>query len=892
MIGLPAGTVTLVFTDIEGSTRLLSFLGSQYEAVLADHRKLLRAAFSSHHGVEVDTQGDAFLYAFGKAHDALAGALAAQRALASHPWPDDAELRVRMGIHTGEPTVTAEGYVGSDVHLGARICATAWGEQILLSDATAHLVADNQDASLRDLGEHTLKDIDTPVGLHQLVAPGLKADFPPARTAPSHPTNLPPTLDPFVGRAEDISELTSLLTSSEVRVVTLTGPGGVGKTRLSLAAGAELLPSFDDGVFFVDLSALSDPALVTGAIAAALGLRESPGRSLSETLTDYLASRQVLLILDNLEHLLTATPDVSALVTSAPSLKVLVTSREPLRIAGEHEVPLAPLGLPSKDADRSVVVSSPAVELFVTRAQALRPGFELTPEEASSVAAICLRLDGLPLAIELAAARTKVLSLSALASRLDQSLAALGHGRRDASARQRTLRGAISWSYELLTPDEQILFRRLVVFAGGFTLEAAEAVCDRDDLSIDVLDGLASLVDKSLVRAREHADRFVMLDTIRSFAGYELEASGEAEEIRRAHADFFRNLAEHLDEALTGPRQGIAAMRLDPEQENFRAALGWSLEHAPETGLRLASALSRYWWRAGILSEGRVWLEKALAVSGGPPHFTAQALRGLARIAQMQGDHIAARSAADRGIAHYGDLGEDVGVAQCLETLAVLAEEEGNYADAGAYTEQMRAIYAEAGHARGVAAALGNLANIALLESDFDRAYSLAEQSLEIDERLRDVEGAAVSQLNMALAALENASLDDARELFRHSLEYALEANSKVVVVSAADGLAAFLVSADPDDSVRLLGAVDQTRMLSGWPREALEQRLYERTITGARVRLGDAELQRLMETGRQQPLETVLRDWLESRNTNTTRPSGSGSDVDASSFLGDASEP
>jgi predicted ATPase/class 3 adenylate cyclase len=892
MTELPAGTVTFVFTDIEGSTRLLASLGSQYEAVLEDHRKLLRDAFSSHHGVEVDTQGDAFFYAFAKAHDALAGALAAQRALASHPWPDDTPLSVRMGIHTGEPTVSSEGYVGGDVHLGARICAAAWGEQILVSDATARLLAANQDASLRDLGEFSLKDIEVPVRLHQVIARDVRADFPPPRTAPTHPTNLPPTLEPLVGRAEDISELTSLLISTEVRVVTLTGPGGVGKTRLSLATGVELLPSFPDGVFFVDLSALSDPALVTGAIAGALGLRESAGRSLSDTLSDYLASRQMLLILDNLEHLLAATPDISVLLTSAPSLKVLVTSREPLRIAGEHEVPLAPLGLPVSDADATEVATSPAVQLFIGRAQALRADFEVTADEAPSVAAICRRLDGLPLAIELAAARTKVLSLPALASRLDQSLAALGQGRRDASARQRTLRGAIEWSYDLLTPAEQTLLRRLAVFAGGFTLEAAEAVCDRDDLSIDVLDGLASLIDKSLVRAREQEDRFVMLETIRSFAADELEESGEAEEITRAHADFFRSLAEYSDEALTGPRQGIVAMRLGSERENFRAVLGWSLEHAPEVGLRLASALSRYWWRAGVSGEGRMWLENVLAVSDGPTPFTAQALRGLARIAQMQGDHIAARSAADRGIALYSDLGNDVGVAQCLETLAVLAEEEGNYADADAYTERIRAIYVDAGHVRGVSAALGNLANIALLEDDFDRAYSLAEQSLEMDKRLRDAEGAAVSLLNMALAALENARLDDASDLFRRSLEYALEANSKRVVVSVADGLAARLVSDDPEESVCLLGAVDQTRMLSGATREALDQRLYERTITGVRARLGDAELHRLMEVGRQQPLETALRNWLDSGNTNTTRPSGSGPDVDAWSSLRDASEP
>jgi class 3 adenylate cyclase len=295
MTELPAGTVTLIFTDIEGSTRLLASLGSRYEAVLGDHRKLLRDAFASHGGIEVDTQGDAFFYAFAKAHDALKAAVKGQRALASHPWPDDGALRVRMGIHTGEPTVTEEGYVGGDVHLGARLCAAAWGEQILVSDATARLLSQLPDASLLDLEEHTLKDIEHPARLHQVIAPGLRADFPPPRTASSHPTNLPPTLDPLVGRAEDIAELSSLLSLSEVRVVTLTGPGGVGKTRLALAVGQELLSSSSDGVFFVDLSALSDPAWVSGAIAGALGLRESPGRSLTDTLSDYLASRHTLI---------------------------------------------------------------------------------------------------------------------------------------------------------------------------------------------------------------------------------------------------------------------------------------------------------------------------------------------------------------------------------------------------------------------------------------------------------------------------------------------------------------------------------------------------------------------------------------------------------------------
>ena len=368
MTDLPRGTVTFLFTDIEGSTRLLTSLGYRYEALLADHRRLLRAAFSSHQGIEVDTQGDAFFYTFARTHDALEGAIQGQRALVSHPWPEGAAMRVRMGIHTGEPTLTDEGYVGGDVHLGARICSAAWGEQVLVSDASERLVAQLPDASLRDLGEHLLKDIEVPVRLHQVVAPGLRHDFPPPRTTSSHPTNLPPTLSPLVGRSEEITELVSLLSSSDSRIVTLTGPGGVGKTRVALAAGAETLHSFDDGVFFVDLSPLAEPALVVGAIAAGLGLRESSGRTITDTLSDYLASRHTLLILDNLEHILEAAADVSALVTSAPSLKVLVTSREPLRIDGEREFPLHPLALPVSGDEPDDILATPAVKLFVAHA--------------------------------------------------------------------------------------------------------------------------------------------------------------------------------------------------------------------------------------------------------------------------------------------------------------------------------------------------------------------------------------------------------------------------------------------------------------------------------------------------------------------------------------------
>ncbi len=438
----PQGTVTFVFTDIEGSTRLLASVGSRYADLLSSHRRLLREALSSFGGVEVDSQGDALFYAFSQAQEALAGAVAAQRVLASHDFGEGVNLRVRIGIHTGQPAVTEEGYVGADVHLGARICSVAWGGQIVASSGTAGLAGrEAEEISLRSLGEHALKDIEWRVQLHQVVAPGLREDFPSLRSISPHPTNLPARLSELIGREAEIRAVAALLSSEDVSLVTLVGPGGTGKTRLSLAVGVEVLPSFPDGVFFVDLSVLGDPGLVMPAIAQAMSLREAPGRSAGESLADYLYSKEMLLILDNFEHLLDAASEVSSLVMTSPSLKVVVTSREGLRIQGEREFPLAPLSLPDPKGELEEILCSPAVELFVARAKAVPPGFSVDTVEAPHVAQICSRLDGLPLAIELAAARVKVLTLPALSSRIENSLATLGSGRRDASARHKTPAG-------------------------------------------------------------------------------------------------------------------------------------------------------------------------------------------------------------------------------------------------------------------------------------------------------------------------------------------------------------------------------------------------------------------------------------------------------------------
>src|SRR5690348_458475 len=573
---LPTGTVTFLFTDIEGSTRLLQRLGDRYTIVLGAHRDLMRAAFARCGGREVDTQGDAFFAAFTRAADAVACAVDAQRALARHAWPEGVAVRVRMGIHTGEPMMAGGGYVGLDVHRAARMCAAGHGGQILLSQAARDLVDGHlpPETSLRDLGEHRLKDLQRPEHLYQIIHADLPSEFPPLRTLPGDRHNLPAQPTELVGRDRDLAAIRTLLLGEHARLVTLTGPGGIGKTCLGLHAAGEAVAAFHDGVTFVDLSPITDPELVAPAVAQTLGLREMGGRSPADGLKTHLARRHALLLLDNFEQVVGAAPLVAELLAACPDLAVMVTSREALRVQGEREYPVGPLALPRANggvekqqsaADAATIAQAPAVALFIQRARAVKPDFALTNASAAAVVEICARLDGLPLAIELAAARVKLLSPQALAARLVRRLDLLTGGARDLPTRHRTLRGTVTWSYDLLPPSERALFRRLAVFAGGWTLEAAEAVCSSTEAtgngeggSTSVLDGLGSLVDKSLVRQQEGPDgepRFMMLETIREFAAEQLSAAGEAEQPRSGHAGYFLALAEQAAPKLTGPEQ-------------------------------------------------------------------------------------------------------------------------------------------------------------------------------------------------------------------------------------------------------------------------------------------------------------------------------------------------
>ncbi len=597
MPDLPTGTVTLLFTDIEGSTRLLHQLGDRFPGVLAAHRELLRAACAAHGGHEVDSRGDSFFAAFPRARQAVAAVVAAQRALAVHPWPPGVTLRVRMGLHTGEPTRTPEGYAGLDVHRGARICDAAHGGQVVLSELTTKLVEPDLPAgvTLRDLSEHRLKDLARPEHLFQLVIAGLPADFAPLHSLDTRPNNIPIPPTRLIGREREIQAVRDLLRREDTRLVTLTGPGGTGKTRLGIGVAAELLHEFRDGAFFVALAPVADPETVSSAIAQALGVREAEGRPLQESLADFLRGKEALLVLDNLEHLPSAAPLVADLLRAHPGLRALVTSRAALRLSGEQEFPVSPLALPDMTHLPPVAALAhyAAVALFIERAARVRPDFTVTAGNAALVAAICARLDGLPLAIELAAARIKLLPPRALLARLGRgpagsSLRLLTGGARDLPARQQTLRDTIAWSYNLLTPEEQRLFRRLAVFGGGCTLETAEAVLHGgpagggapEGSAIDVADGLASLADKSLLRQDEGADgepRFLMLETIREFGLEELAASGEEAVFRERHAGYFRALVEAAGAILFSTTRD--RVRLAVERDNIEAALRWWVEH-------------------------------------------------------------------------------------------------------------------------------------------------------------------------------------------------------------------------------------------------------------------------------------------------------------------------
>jgi predicted ATPase len=795
MRDLPSGTVTFLFTDIEGSTRLLYELGDRYAEALAEHRRLLRAAFARHGGVEVDMQGDAFFAAFARVSEAVTAAAEAQQALSEGP------IRVRMGLHTGEPTVTEDGYVGLDVHRAGRIASAAHGQQVLLSRTTRDLL--EPEIELRDLGEHRLKDLAEPQRLYQLG----HDEFPPLRSL--NQSNLPVQPTALVGRERELGEVLELLRSH--RLVTLTGTGGSGKTRLALQAAAELVEEFPDGVWFVSLASLGKPELVEPAIAQTLGVKEP------QTIEHYLEHKQALLLLDNFEHLLEAAPRL-AVLRQAPKVKLLVTSRASLRLSGEYEFPVPPLS------------GEEATRFFVERAQAAKPSFR--PD--IYVPLICRRLDNLPLAIELAAARVKVLSPEALLARLEKRLPLLTGGSRDLPERQQTLRATIEWSYELLDEDERRLFARLAVFAGGCILETAEEVCE------GTLDQFASIIDKSLVVLDE--DRLSLHETIREYALERLEQSGESRWMRQRHADYFLKRFETVFYGGQESRETFAGIALAVrEQDNARAALLLYRDISErEKQARLAGALEPFW---AVISprEGQRMLEEVLAYEALPTAVRARALFAAALVKRLEEDPSGVKRLLEEALPLFDQLGDRRSRARVLVRLAEVAKEEGEYRLALELLETSRDLALELSDGHRLATVTTGIADIALRQGDYGQARLLFEDALSQFRSEGHGRGVPLSLLNLGLVAIAEKRLVDAIPLVRESLTAATEFDS-YILVGSLDALAAVAaIQGDGEFAARLLGATEEWHSRLGSSQERFEAELRKRTVSAA-VETLDAE--------------------------------------------------
>ena len=897
MTSKPTGTVTFLFTDIENSAQLAREHPEAWEAAQARHHSILREAIESSNGFVFQVIGDAFCAAFHKAWDALKAAIQSQQELQNEPW-GEVTIYVRMGIHTGEAEIEGNDYRGYlTLSLVQRLMSAGYGGQVLVSNATENLLQDQlpQELSLRDMGVHKFTGVPYSVRVFQVVAPDLPREFPPLRAPDILPNNLPTQLTSFIGREKELADVKRLLPNTHL--LTLIGPGGTGKTRLSIRAANELLDQYPDGVWFVEFAPILDPLLVPRTTAIAIGLRDEPQRSVIEMLCDYLHEKKMLIILDNCEHLVDACARMAdRILHAAPNTRILASSREALGVGGEVTYRVPSLGLP--DLSHLPPIESldqyEAVKLFIDRATSAVPTFTVTNENAPALAQVCHHLDGIPLAIELAAAKIRVLSVEQIASRLGDRFKLLTSGSRTALERHQTLRAAIDWSYNLLPPAEQILFGRLSIFIGGWTLEAAESVCGDEPTSSvvrgeDILDLMEQLINKSLILKEEMQGetRYRVLETIRQYANEKLVESDESNTLRDKHLEYFLNMAELAEPKLYSADQEHWLNELEVENNNLRAAQEWSLSgpNKGKEGLRLSSALVPFWLIHGHLREGQTWLERLLEVNrDASVSIRAKALSGAGTMAWSRNNYSRAAAFHQESLELYQALNDQRGIAEALHNLGVQSYSQGNFEQALPQLQESLKLYRMLGNRLGMAYALISLGEVARYQEDPESATACYEESLTLFRALGDQRWVAGALHNLGLVAMDRGNVDKALSYHEKSLRLFQRLGEKQYLSESLEALAdVFRARRQPGTAICLLSAAAAIREELQIPLRPVDQQDYEGVLAMARAQLdelGEHAFEDSWQTGQKiaaEGWETVIAHALEQVSSIRFDPEISG---------------
>ncbi len=910
---LPTGTLTFLFTDVESSTRLWELRPEEMRAAMARHDELIESSVRQSGGVVVRPrgEGDSRFAVFQNATGAAMAAIAIQRRFSMETWALPYPIRVRMALHTGEADLRDGDYYGSAVNRCSRLRSVAHGGQTLISQTTQLLISETlpDDAGLRDLGEHKLKDLKRSEHIYQLVIEGLPADFPPLNAQDSFVTNLPLPRNPLIGREQVLELVCSLLLRHDVALVTLTGAGGTGKSRLGIQIALDLRDHFPDGVYLVALEAIRDPNLVMPTISRTLGVTETAGGpALIEALKCYLCDKQALLLLDNFEQVLPAAPQIADLLENCQRVKILITSRAPLHLRAEKVIPVPPLEVPplTKLPDLQPLSQYSAVQLFIQRAQGVKPDFQVTNENAPAVAEICHRLDGLPLAIELASARTKMLSPNALLARLEHRFEVLRGGTRDLPERQHTLYSAIDWSYHLLDDSQKRLLQCLSVFTGGWTFEAAEAVCNAEgEERIDVFDELEILMDNNLLRPPEEVDgepRLMMLETIREFARERLTESGEAKTIKLRHAQYYVSFAEQAEADMHHSALHMWLRRLEADLDNLRAAMGWSLEQGQsEYTLRIATVLWHYWDIVGAWHEGLQWLERGLDGTGPIPDVVrAKALTRMGWLIRSLGDYARAVAVLQESLALWRQIGDRAGISRVLTNLAAMVMRQGDYPEATAMLEEALILRQQLGDQHGTCAVLinlgyseseqghhqlaiefftealtlaravgdddyigwilNNLGEVYTRQGDYEQAEASFAEAEPIFQRLGNRTGVAYICGNRGVAALKQGDFTRASDLLTASILALQELGQKEYTILFIEQLAIVVEELHhPERAARLLSASKSLYKTIGVARPPVVEASYNACLDSVRGQLDEATFASIWAEGSALALEEAV---------------------------------